>query len=416
MRGGISRGVQFCTVLVCTAFLQACDGSGNTYVEPPPPKVRVALPLQQPVTEYFELTGNTAPFNSVNIEARVQGFIESIDYQDGTMVTRGTQLFGIQDNTYKAQVDQAQATLASAQASQVGANQEYQRQLNLSRQQVTTQTAVDSAKATLDQANATILNAQASLELAKINLGYTKVLAPFDGTMTSHLVDVGTLVGVSGPTMLATIVQTDPLYTNFSVSETQVLMIKQSLAAQGRTFKQIDLPTIPIEIGLQGSTDYPFKGHLDYVAPQVDASTGTLTVRGVVENKDHLLLPGYFVRVRVPVGRQDKALLVRDDAIGTSQQGSYVLVLGKDDVIEQKVVKTGQREGPLRVIASGLDPGDWVVTEGIQQAIPGSKVAPEKVSLDAVASTDSAPKTDVVRSDASNAAASKPDTAKSNTP
>ncbi|AYG60658.1 efflux RND transporter periplasmic adaptor subunit [Rhizobium jaguaris] len=410
MRGGFSQGLQFCVVLACAISLQACERSNNTYVAPPPPKVRVALPLQQPVTRYFELTGNTAAFKSVNIEARVQGFIESIDYRDGVMVTQGTQLFTIQSNTYQAQVDQAQATLASAQASQVGADQEYQRQLNLTRQRVTTQTALDSAKATLDQANAAIANAKASLDLAMINLGYTKVLAPFDGRVTARLVDVGALVGVSGPTTLATIVQTDPIYVNFSVSEPQVLMIRQDLAKQGHTFRQIDIQTIPFEIGLQNETGYPFKGRLDYASPQIDSASGTLPVRGVLDNKDRALLPGLFVRVRVPVGHEDKALLVRNDAIGTNQQGSYVLVLGKDETVEQKVVQAGQREGPLRVIDSGLDAGDWVVTEGIQQAIPGSKVAPEKVAMDATstasASNDVAPTTDTA----------KPGTAKSDTP
>lgn len=388
MGEGGSQGLRLLIAALCAIGLTACDDGGNTYVAPPPAKVRVALPLQQNVTRYFELTGNTAAFKSVDIEARVQGFIESIDYRDGMTVTKGTQLFGIQSNTYQAQVDEAQATLVSAQAAQVGANQEYTRQVNLNAQKVSTQTALDSAKATLDQSNAAILNAQASLDLAKINLGYTKVEAPFDGTVTAHLVDVGTLVGVSGPTRLATIVQTDPLYANFSVSETQVLMIKQGLAAQGRTFKQTDLPSIPFEIGLQGETDYPFKGHLDYAAPQVDAATGTLTVRGIVDNKDQALIPGLFVRVRVPIGHQDKALLVRDDAIGTNQQGSYVLVAGKDDVIEQKPVKTGQSEGRFRVIESGLSADDLVVIEGIQQAIPGNKVAPEKIAMDASATAD----------------------------
>ncbi|WFU08391.1 efflux RND transporter periplasmic adaptor subunit [Rhizobium sp. CB3090] len=420
MRGGFSQGLQFCVVLLCTISLQACDGSNNTYVVPPPPKVRIALPLQQAVTRYFELTGNTAAINSVDIEARVQGFVESIDYRDGMPVTKDTQLFGIQRNTYQAQVDQAQATLASAQASQVGANLEYQRQLNLSKQSVTTQTALDSAKATLDQANATILNAKASLDLAVINLGYTKVLAPFDGVVTAHLVDVGALVGVSGPTKLATIVQTDPLYVNFNVSEPQVLMIKQDLAKQGHTFRQTDLPTIPVEIGLQDQTDYPFKGHLDYASPQLDASTGTLSVRGIIDNKERALLPGLFVRVRVPVGHDDKALLVPDVAIGSNQQGSYVLVVGKDETVEQKLVKTGQLEGPLRVIQSGLDASDWVVTEGIQQAIPGSKVAPEKVAMDAVAtasaSNDVVPAIDAQKADAAKSDAAKSGTAKSDTP
>ncbi|NKM02172.1 efflux RND transporter periplasmic adaptor subunit [Rhizobium leguminosarum] len=381
MRVRLYQGLHLSVVLAGMAILAGCEKSGNTYVAPPPPPVRVAQPIQQPVTLYFELTGNTVPLNSVDIEARVQGYVQSIDYQDGMTVMKGTKLFGIERNTYQAQLDQAKASLASQHASQVGAQQEYDRQLNLSKQQVTTQTAVDSAKATLDEANASILNAQANLDLATINLGYTEVFAPFDGTVTDHLVDIGALVGVSGPTKLASIVQTDPLYAYFNVSETQVLMIKETLARQGRTFKQTDLPSIPAELGLQTEEGYPHKGHLDYVSPQLDASTGTLQVRALFDNKDHAMLPGLFVRVRVPVGHNDKALLVRDDAIGTNQLGSYLLVLGKDDVVEQKQVKTGQREGALRVIDSGLDPADWVVTQGIQQAIPGSKVTPEKMEM-----------------------------------
>jgi RND family efflux transporter MFP subunit len=362
--------------------MASCDNGGNAYVAPPPAKVKVAVPARKDVTQYFELTGNTAAINSVDVSARVQGTLESIEYEDGTAAAKGAPLFRIEDDAYRAQVDQAQATLASAQASQVGANQEYKRQLDLATQRVTTQTAVDSAKATLDQANAAILNAQASLDLATINLGYTTVAAPFDGTVTAHLADVGSLVGVGGPTTLATIVQTNPLFVNFTVSEIQVLQIKEQLAKQGRELKQSDLPNVPIEIGLQNATDFPFKGHLDYVAPQLDAATGTLTVRGIIDNGRNALLPGLFVRVRVPVGRQDKALLVRNDAIGTSQQGSYVLVVGKDDVVEQKLVKTGQTDGRLRVVESGLAPDDQVITEGIQQAVPGNKVAPELIALD----------------------------------
>jgi len=381
MREGLHRGLQISVTLIGMAALAACDGSSNTYVPPPPPAVRVAQPVQEPVTLYFELTGNTAPLNSVDIEARVQGYLQSIDYQDGTTVTKGTKLFGIERDTYQAQLDQAKASLASQQASQVGAKQEYDRQVNLMKQQVTTQTAVDSAKATLDEANAQILNAQANVELATINLGYTEVIAPFDGTVTDHLVDIGTLVGVSGPTKLASIVQTDPIYAYFNVSETQVLLIKDMLRKQGRTFKQTDLPSIPAELGLQSEEGYPHKGHLDYVSPQLDASTGTLQVRALFDNKDKAMLPGLFVRVRVPIRQDEKALLVRDDAIATNQLGSYLLVLGKDDTVEQKQVKTGQREGALRVIESGLDPADWVVIQGIQQAIPGGKVAPEKIDM-----------------------------------
>lgn len=380
MRRKFRSGVQLFFTLCCMAAVAACDGS-NSYVPPPPPKVQVALPLQRTVTQYFELTGNTAAYNSVDIEARVQGFLESINYQDGAMVTKGTELFGIQRNTYEAQVEQSKASLASAQASQVGAKQEFDRQTNLVKQGVSTQSLFDTAKANLDEANAAILNAQASLDLANINLGYTTVSAPFDGIVTDHLADIGALVGVSGPTKLATIVQTAPLYAYFNVSESQVLRIKESLEKSGHKLTRSDFPNVPVEIGLQTEEGYPHKGHLDYVSPQVDASSGTLMVRGLFDNTKHELLPGLFVRIRVPIGHTDNALLVPDDAIGVNQQGSYVLVLGKEDVIEQRQVKTAQRDGPLRVIESGLEPTDWVVALGIQRAIPGNKVAPERIEL-----------------------------------
>ena len=212
------------------------------------------------------------------------------------------------------------------------------------------------------------------------------MVAPFDGTVTNHLVDVGALVGVSGPTKLATIVQTDPLYVYFNMSEPQVLAIKESNAKAGLPFRTTDLSSIPVDIGLQGEEGYPHKGHMDYASPQVDQSTGTLTVRAVFDNKDHTLLPGLFVRVRTPVAHQDKAVLTQNTAIGTSQEGSYVLVVGPDNVVQRKVVKTGERQGQLRIIELGLDPSDWVVTEGIQRAFPGAKVDPQRIQLAAEAS------------------------------
>jgi membrane fusion protein, multidrug efflux system len=155
-------------------------------------------------------------------------------------------------------------------------------------------------------------------------------------------------------------------------------VIGKLLAAEGQNLPREEFSKIPVEIGLQGEDGYPHAGHLDYVAPRVDASSGTLLVRGELENKGRDLVPGLFARVRVPVARHENALLVRDHAIGTNQQGSYVLVLGSDDAIAQKQVKLGAREGGLRAIESGLDAGDWVVTQGLQRAAVGGKVTPQK--------------------------------------
>jgi membrane fusion protein, multidrug efflux system len=369
---------------LCACVLVTGCGSRNTFVAPPPPKVVVAQPLQQPVTLYIELTGNTAPYRTANLVARVQGYLESIDYKDGAAVTSGTQLFGIERDIYQAQLDQANAQLAKDQAvlgsarSDLARYQALEQQKSIAAQQSQDQAFVvqqDEANVEVDRAN---------VETATINLGFTKVLAPFDGIVTNHQVDLGNLVGAAGPTTLATIVQTDPIYVNFTLSEPQVLTIRRSSAAAGHPIRSTDLArlaTIPTEIGLQGEEGYPHSGHLDYVSPQIDASTGTLSVRAVFDNKDHALLPGLFARVRLPIGHQAKALLMRNDALGTSQEGSYVLVVGADNVVSRKIVKTGQRQGQLVIIESGLDPTDWVVIEGIQQAFPGAKVEPQRSEL-----------------------------------
>jgi multidrug efflux system membrane fusion protein len=224
-------------------------------------------------------------------------------------------------------------------------------------------------------------SAKANLEIAQINLGYTEVAAPFDGIATRHLVNVGALVGYAGPTKLATVVQVDPIYVYFNISETIVLRIKEGLAKQGKTLR--DVHEVPVEIGTQTESGYPHKGKLDYVAPQVDPSTGTLEVRGIFDNKDLALLPGLFVRVRVPVQRIDKGILVEDVAIGTNQLGEYVLIVGKDNTVEQRQVKLGQISGRLRVVESGLTGDEWVITEGLQRAVPGNKVDPEKKTMTA---------------------------------
>jgi RND family efflux transporter MFP subunit len=366
---------------LCALALAGCNSSRNVYAPPPPAKVVVAQPLQQPVTLYIELTGNTSPINSVDLVARVQGYLESIDYKDGAKVARGTQLFGIERDTYQQQLDQAEATLAANQATLEYNKAEFKRQSTLGRQDFASQATVQQWQANQDSAAAQVLNAKAQIELAKINLGYTNVLAPFDGVVTNHLVDVGALVGYSGPTKLATIIQTDPIYVYFNVSEPQVLKIKESNAKAGLPFRTTDISSIPVDIGLQGEEGFPHKGHMDYADPQVNQSTGTLTVRALFDNKDGALLPGLFVRVRTPIGRLDKALLTSNEAIGTSQEGNYVLVVGKDNVVQRKNVTTGDRQGQLRIIESGLDPGDWVVTEGVQRAFPGAKVEPQHSQL-----------------------------------
>lgn len=368
------------------ALLLAACSEQNQYVAPPPPKVTVTKPLKQEVTRYLELTGNTSAINSVDLVARVEGFLMSIDYQDGKVAKKGERLFLIQQDTYQADLDQAKAQLASANAQLTNTSAEYQRQQTLGQQDFSSQATVDKARAAMEQAQASVDAAKANIEIATINLGYTTVIAPFDGIVTRHLQDVGQLVGNGQPTKLATIVQMNPIYAYFSLSENQVLRIKQTLAEQGRTVE--DVKQVEIDIGLQNEgDDYPHKGKLDYVSPEVDPATGTLLVRGVFENEKLSLLPGLFVRVRIPVQRIPDAFLVEDTAIGQAQQGRYVLVVNKDNVVEQKLVTIGQQQGEYRVIESGLSADDRVVVGGILRATPGAKVDPEEVAASAPAPT-----------------------------
>lgn len=359
--------------------LAGCEEK-NTYVAPPPPSVTVAPVLQQSVQRYLELTGNTASINTVDLNARVQGFLTDIKYQDGQFVKKGTVLFVIEQDQYKADVAQAQAVLAGNQALQVQAEAEYNRQNQLAKQDFASQATLDQARAKRDQAVANVQNAQASLDIAKINLGYTEVAAPFDGVVTAHLQDIGALVGYGSPTKLATIVEINPIYVWFSLSENQVLNIKEALAKQGRTIRSVveNMVDIAVEIGLQTETGYPHKGKLDYISPQVDPNTGTLTVRAIFDNKDLTLLPGLFARVRLPLGPSEPSILVNDNAIGTNQTGAYVLTVNKDNVVGQAQITMGQlQDKGLRAVNAGLNAGDQVVINGLQRAIPGSKVAPQ---------------------------------------
>jgi RND family efflux transporter MFP subunit len=354
-------------------LLAGCEQ--NAYVPPPPPQVDVAVPVQRAITRYLETTGNTAPIKSVDLVARVQGFLQSINYQDGTFVKQGTTLFTIEPETYKLKLDQARAAETGAEASLKLADADFKRQTDLVQRQAVSQSTLDTSTSNRENAQANLQQAQANTRLAEMNYGYTNVTAPFDGIVSAHLVSIGELVGVSSPTQLASIVALDPIYVNFNVNEQDVLRIRAEAAKRGVTISE--LRQLPVEVGLQTETGYPHKGKLDYIAPTLNQSTGTLPVRGLLPNPDRVLLPGFFLRVRVPFDKQNDALLVPNVSLGSDQSGRYLLVVNGDNVVEQRKVQTGQLEGDLRVIEDGLKPDDKVVVAGLLRAIPGQKVDPK---------------------------------------
>ena len=370
-------------------LLTAC-GQENRFVAPPPPKVTVEFPAQQMFTPYLEATGNTAAINTVKLVARVEGYVQEIKYQDGAAVKKDTPLFVIEPQPYKVQLEQAQAAEEGAKATLVNAQAEFTRQQELQAKDVSTQANLDKARANRDTAHASVLQAQASTQSAEINLGYTTVSAPFNGVVTARKVSIGELVGGNHASELATIVQLDPIWVWFNLSERDVQRVRAAMAERGVTITEL-IHKVPVEVGLQTETGYPHKGLLDYVAPDVNQSTGTLQVRGVFENAKFALLPGYFVRVRVPL-RSEQALLVPQVAVGSDQTGRYVLVVNADNVVEQRKVQLGQTDGELQVVESGLKPEDRVVVSGILDAIPGQKVDPQLQLPKAAAAEPPTPK------------------------
>ncbi|OCK58009.1 efflux RND transporter periplasmic adaptor subunit [Bradyrhizobium sp. LMTR 3] len=376
-KGGAACRAAF--AVAAMGILSACEQ--NTFVPPPPPKVEVAPPLQRPFTRYLEATGNTAAIKNVDLVARVQGFLQSINYKDGAYVKEGTSLFTIEPDTYKLKLEQAQAAESGAQASVRQTEADFKRQQELVQRQAVSQATLDTSTANRDNAQASLLQAQVNTKIAAVNYGYTNVVAPFDGVVSAHLVSVGELVGASSPTQLATIVALDPIYVNFNVNEQDVLRIREEARRRGLT--PDDLRQVPIEIGLQTETGFPHKGNLDYAATTLNQSTGTLAVRGVLPNADRALLPGFFVRIRVPLDQVQNALLVPDVALGSDQSGRYVLVVNGENVVEQRKVRVGPLEGELRVIEEGLKADDRVITAGLLRAIPGQKVDPQLKTVEA---------------------------------
>ena len=364
-----------CTTATALAVMLSACGQDNRYVAPPPPKVTVAVPVQQKVMRYLEATGYTAAVNSTNLVARVQGFLQAIDYKDGDRIKQGATLFVIEPEPYKLKLEQAQAAEAGAQAALKQAEADYERQVELAGRQVASKAALDNATANRDSAVARLKQAQVDSRQAAINLGYTQVKAPFDGIVTARLVSLGELVGANGPTHLATIVASNPIYVNFNLNEQDVLHIRSEIRRLGIT--RAELMKVPIEVGLQTDEGYPHRGTLDYVSPTVNQATGTLAVRAIMQNAQGVLVPGYFVRVRVGIDEQN-TMLVPDAALGSDQGGRYLLVVNKDDVVEQRKVTIGPRVGEFRAIDSGLKDDDRVVVSGILRAIPGQKVDPQQ--------------------------------------
>ncbi len=367
---------KFCFLgLALLAGLTGCQQS-QEFVEPPPPPVTVARPLQQPVTIYREFTGTTEAIESVEIRARVKGFLDSIHFRPADDVVQGELLFIIAQEPYQADLDRAKATLQSRIADHELAKATARRKEAALKARAISKLEVLQAEAEVLTAKAAIAEARADLRNAEINYSYTEIRAPISGRIGRNLVDVGNLVGAEEQTLLTTIVKFQPMYAYFNVNERDLLRYHKNRTERGPDYDPV------FELGLANEKGYPHKGRLDYLSNRVDETTGTITVRGEFPNVTGRMVPGLFARIRIPEPTQQEALLVPENALGRDQRGTYVLVANSENVVEYRLLEVGaQVDGGLRIVEDGLRPEDWVIVNGFQRARPGAKVSPEQTDL-----------------------------------
>jgi len=360
----------FLAALLLAPFLFSCKEKPRQ--APPPPPVTVVRPLARQVTDYLELTGNTQAIMTVQLRARVAGYLDKVFFQDGQFVKRDQLLFLIQQNTYQDALRQAEAAVLMQKAQLEYASAQFARYSELLARKAAAQSDVDNWRYQRDAAKANLMNAEASRDLATLNLDYTEVRAPFDGRIDRRLVDPGNLVGSGETTVLAAVNQTNPLYTYFTISESDLARLTgETRWEPGKSRSQ----KWPVFMGVLNEQGYPHEGLLDFASISVTPTAGTLQMRGVFRNEDGKVMPGVYARVRVPV-KQRKALLVPQEALGFDQRGSFVLVVNREGAVERRAVKTGVTVDGMRAIDEGLSLQEWVVARGTLKAIPGRKVTP----------------------------------------
>ncbi len=342
---------------------------------PAPPEVVVATPIHDTITRYAYFTGRTYSVADVSIRARVKGFLQSVHFQEGGMVRKGQLLFEIDPQEHQAAVDQAKADWEAAQAQEEKLKFNYERMEDAHATGVATDMEFADAKADYDRSVASVAQAKAAWSLANINLGYCRVLSPVAGKVSKRYVDVGNLVGSGEATLLATVIQQDPIYVYFDIDEKTWLEVHARSQKQGKEHHKDD-PNPVFEAAVEDQKDYPYHGVLDYASNEVDPNTGTIEVRGILPNVSGLLLPGMFARVRIPYADAPGAMLIPDTAVGYDQTGSYVYVVDEKNQVQHVVIETGEKVGSLREVLKGLKDGDRIIIQGLLRARPGRPVAP----------------------------------------
>lgn len=343
--------------------------------------VSTAAVLQRNVSHWDEFSGRLEAVDRVVIRSRVAGTIQDVHFREGALVRRGDLLVTIDPAPYAAEVDRAEAQVASAQARVANANSEHGRALRLWEERAIARREVDERIRARLEAAAELRAANAALQTARLSLGYTQVRAPVSGRVGKLETTVGNLTsaGVAAP-VLTTLVSVSPIYATFEADETIVSRALRELTRGDGT--PAELARIPVQMGTAAMTGTPYEGHLQLVDNQVDARSGTVRVRAVFDNSDGSLMPGQFARLRMGSPATSAALLVSERAVGTDQNRKFVLVVGDDDTVAYREVTLGAPADGLRIVSSGLQPGERIVVNGLHRVRPGARVSPEMVSMD----------------------------------
>jgi RND family efflux transporter MFP subunit len=366
---------------------------------PPPPAVTVAAPTQRTITDFDEYVGRFVAVDSVEVRARVSGYLESIHFKDGQMVKEGDLLFTIDKRPFQTALDQAKATLQKARAELAFAEGDLERAAQLVKDKTITQQTFDQRTQVKRVAEANVAAQEAAVRQAELDLQFTDLRAPVSGRIGDRRVSVGNLVtgGTSGnTTLLATIVSTDPMRFEFTFDEASYLRYER-LAANGTVNeKRDDIAarggSTVVRLKLIDEKDFDHIGRMDFVDNVIDRSTGTIRGRAVFANANGIFTPGMFARVQVPGSAPYTALLIPDTAIGSEQARKFVYVVRPDNTVAQRYVELGPLSDGDRVVRSGLEPADRIIIEGLMRARPGIKVTPQTTPAPAPAPAGTAQK------------------------
>jgi RND family efflux transporter MFP subunit len=364
-----------CGVAVLTV-LGGCE-KHSAFVPPPPPEVTVQQPQSRALVDHVTFTGNTRATATVELRARVSGYLQRIAFEDGAFVKRGELLFVLEQAPFKAVLESKAADLERAKAAMQLAEVELKRTERLLQKDIASQQDVDQRRAAMATARANVAVAQAAITQAQLDLDYTEIRAPITGRIGRHLVDAGNLIQ-DQQTLLATIEHTDPIYAYFYVSETDLLRFRQMIRDNELPDPREKPPLI--RLGLGNEKGFPHEGHIDFRDLGVNPDTGTILVRARFPNPKHILLPGLFVRLQAPVGKPQPRLMIDERAVSTDQRGQYLLVVNDENKVEYRPVELGLAAGGMREVTAGVSPDDWVIVNGLQRARPGATVNPQRVT------------------------------------